>query len=424
MKPNRFSVPAHAARAEFTALRPTGAAVLLSFLAAAGAVNAAGLEVAAVKLLSEHGSTRSTRYAVTNKILTLDGKTHVAWLDSISQTMLATYDHASGTWSDAIKIGDGADNHGGPALTCDRRGFLHVVFGPHSGPFQHCRSARPNDASQWVRLHDFGDQATYPSVVCDDADTLHIVYRGGDDPRKLLYQRRPKDGHWAAPSILARPDIKSGYTHYHAALTITRDQALHISYDLFFDGAAKCAGHMMSHDRGHTWTLADGTAIHLPVTPASDVFFKRTDDALKTVGLVCDAAGHPWIAVSGPEIWHHDGAAWRRILPGELLPPHVDGAKLASSGPLTLDTADRLYLVAMFERDVVLVHSDNRGQSFDLLRIYPPDHKLPHTGLTIERPTGHHAVESPWLLFATGEKGPDCYGKDIYQQVRAVRLAR
>jgi len=380
------------------------------------------LALGSVQLLSERGSTRAARYAVSNKIVTLGGKTHVAWLDSISQTMVATYDRGADAWGDAVKVGDGADNHGGPALTCDSEGFLHIVFGPHTGPFQYCRSARPNDAAAWVKQPEFGDHATYPSMVCDDADTLHIIYRGGDDPRKLLYQRKAKGGAWSAPRILVHPDIKSGYTHYHSALTIAPDDSLHISYDIYRHGAAKCAGHMMSRDHGDTWTLADGSALALPVTPKSEAFFKRVDTALKTAGIVCDSKGRPWITVSGPEVWHHDGAQWRCIVPRQLLPALVDAQELSGVGPPALDVRDRLYVPAMLGREVVMLYSIDQGASFQLLHVFPPDETLPHTGLNMERPTGHHVVEIPWLLFSTGEKGPDCFGEGIFHKVRAVRL--
>jgi BNR repeat-containing family member len=405
------------------ALRFAAVLLLLSAVSAQAQERGA-VAVADVRLLSTKGSTRSTRYAVTNKVVTCDGKTHFAWLDSISKTMVATYDHAADAWLPATKVGDGHDNHGGPALTCDSAGFLHVIFGPHVGPFQHCRSARPNDASEWVRLSDFGVNATYPSAVCDDQDTLHIIYRGADEPRKLTYQRLPKGGDWSTTRILAHPNMPSGYTHYHASLTIARDQGLHIAYDIFHSGSAKCAGHMMSHDRGDTWTLADGTVLDEPVTPEQDTFFKRDEDGLCTGGIVCDSKGNPWVSVLGPEIWHHDGTDWRSIPVRQRLPQGVDGAKLTGVGPLTLDADDCVYLVALLGRDVVLVHSDDRGETFRLLHIFPPDAKLPHTGLTIERPTGHNTVNLPWLLFATGEKGPDCFGEGIYHQVRAVRLTR
>jgi putative BNR repeat neuraminidase len=380
--------------------------------------------VAEVKLLSERGSTRSTRYAVTNKIVTLNGKTHFAWLDSISQTMTATCDHGAETWSAATKVGDGCDNHGGPALTCDSEGFLHIVFGPHHGPFQHCHSARPNDASEWVTLPEFGVNATYPSMVCDDQDTLHIIYRGGGDPRRLLYQRQPKGSVWSEPVALAHSGIEKGYTHFHSSLTIAPDQSLHISYDIYFRPAAKCAGHMMSKDRGATWTLADGAALELPVTPTADAFFKRSETGLGTMGVVCDSKSRPWISVLGSEIWHHDGTQWQCITIADALSGTFAGCKPGSPGPLTIDTRDRVYLPVLMDGDFVLLHSGDRGASFVGLPVFPRDAKLPHTGLQIERPTGHNTVEIPWLLFATGEKGPDCFGKGIYQQVRVVRLKR
>ena len=404
--------------------RPVGFLMILTCVVGFCAPGVSGLEVGGIRLLSEHGSTRSTRYAVTNKILTLDGKTHIAWLDSISQTMVATYDHAAKTWGPTVKAGDGKDNHGGPALTCDSQGFLHIVFGPHVGPFQYCRSTRPNDASNWVKLPDFGESATYPSMVCDDKDTLHIIYRGGPAPHKLMYQQLPQGGAWSEPRTLARANIESGYTHYHSSLTIAGDQSLHISYDIFHNGAAKAAGHMMSRDRGATWTLADGAEIELPVTPASNAFFKRTDDALKTVGVVCDTENNPWMVVTGPEIWHHDKANWRCIPVKPALPDDIDASKLAGPGPLGLDAEDRLYLPILYDGSVALLHSDDHGVSFEMFSVFPQDDKLPHTGLSIERPTGHHSVQVPWLLFATGEKGPDCYGKGIHQYVRAVQLKR
>ncbi|MCP4638799.1 MAG: hypothetical protein GY851_00125, partial [bacterium] len=383
-----------------------------------------------VKLLSEHGSTRATRYATANKIVTLDGKTHVAWLDSISQTMVATYDHAADTWSDKVKVGDGADNHGGPALTCDGEGRLHIIFGPHAGPFQHCRSVRPNDASEWERLPEFGDHATYPSVVCDKNDTLHIIYRGRTEPRHLLYQRLPKGGAWTEPRSLCHADLEKGYTHYHSSLAIADDDTLHIAYDIYGakSGPAQCAGHLMSRDLGDTWTLADGNAVEVPTTPASDAFFRRTTESLSMVGMVCDADGHPWVTLTagkdGPELWRHDGEAWRCAELDKLLPEGMDGSQLGLLSPPTFDDHGGLYIMAGLAGDGILLHSRDEGAHFSIVPVLPKDAALPHTGFSTERPTGHHTVANPWLLFSTGEKGPDCFGEGIYHSVRAAKVRR
>jgi len=377
--------------------------------------------VESMKLLSERGSTRATRYATANKIVTIGDRTHVAWLDTISQTMTATFDHRSGAWSAPVKVGDGADNHGGPALTCDSGQHLHIIFGPHNGPFQHCRSAKPNDASQWVRMPGFAKHATYPSAVFDKSDTLHLIFRGGEGVKKLLYRKLPRDGEWSQAIVLARAPIESGYTHYHAALTITSEGALHVSYDIYYNGAAKCAGHMMSRDGGGSWTLADGSALKLPVRPDADVFFKRAE-RLCTGGIVCDSKGRPWVSMNAPEFWHHDGRKWTCIRPGERVAPPVDAAGLAGLVPPSIDPDDRLYYPATLKGDVVLLYSDDMGETFRMLKVLAKDEHLPHTGMNMERPTGHHRVRVPWLLFSTGEKGPDCFGKGIYHKVHAVRF--
>ena len=53
----------------------------------------AEVKVSQTRLLSEYGASGVTDYGSSNKIVTLGGKTHVAWLDSVSETMVASFDH-------------------------------------------------------------------------------------------------------------------------------------------------------------------------------------------------------------------------------------------------------------------------------------------------------------------------------------------
>ncbi len=392
------------------------------------------LAVQSTRLLSERGSTRATAYSGTNKIVTRDGRTHVAWLDSISDTMVATYHRSTDSWSGPVKVGNGTDNHGGPALTCDSEGRLHIFFGPHGeAPFLHYRSAKPNDASQWDKLAGVGANATYPSAVCDDEDTLHMIYRrceqSREPPFSLIYQQKPRGAGWSAPLILAKaPDDWNGYTCYHHALTIATDNALHIAFNIYYDGRAQAAGHMMSQDRGKTWILADGSPLSLPVKIESNAFFKRTEGALTINNVVCDSKGHPWVSLSLVEsdsalrIYHHDGSTWCSLEPDALLSSEVTPGKLDGSGVLSIGQNDRLYLITRMEGHVILLHADSQAEPFHLTPLFPPDDVLPHAGLTLERPTGHHAVEVPFALFSTGEKGPDCFGRGIFHKVVAMQL--
>jgi len=397
-----------------------------------GAAAQAGIyepQVRSIKLLSEVGSTRATRYLQSNKIITLNGKTHVAWLDSGSKTMIATYDHATATWGPVVHVGDGVDNHGGPALTVDSEGYLHIIYGPHGHPFHYAKSAAPNDSSSWVDQGDFSTAGTYPSAVIDDQDTLHIIYRyhTGSAP-KLAYQRKPKGGAWSSPVVLAEPPSGySGYTHYHPALTIADDDTLHIAYNIYYGGAAKRTRHMMSTDGGNTWRQADGTAVTLPVTPDTGGFISEAADALKIQNIATDSQGDPWFTAvidDRFELYHHDGTAWQVSEPLTLAPPELADLGVWKALPMALDSSDRLYVFPIFgevitggcKGDIYAMVSTDGGSSYDALHVFSADETLPHIGINPERPTGHNTVETPWFLFSTGEKTQG------FHDVRVVQL--
>jgi hypothetical protein len=106
----------------------------------------------ALRVLSERGCGRATAYSEFNKIVAIGARTHVSWLDSENGKFLVkiqTLDRETGKWSAVYTVGQAYDNHGGPSLTCDSSGFLHIVYYPHHHPFRYRRSVRPNDASQW-----------------------------------------------------------------------------------------------------------------------------------------------------------------------------------------------------------------------------------------------------------------------------------
>ena len=89
-------------------------------------------------LLSSSGSGRATAYIESNKIISHQGKTHVTWLDTPNEGFrikARTLDQASGAWSEEVTVGEAIDNHGGPALTIDREGYLHIVYFSHHHPF-------------------------------------------------------------------------------------------------------------------------------------------------------------------------------------------------------------------------------------------------------------------------------------------------
>ncbi|MDP7050839.1 MAG: hypothetical protein QF600_02855, partial [Verrucomicrobiota bacterium] len=84
-------------------------------------------------LLSKQGCGRASGYAEANKIITAKGKTHVAWIDSPPEgfrVRVATLNQKTGKWSPTYTVGQAKDNHGGPALTMDSKGYLHIAYFP------------------------------------------------------------------------------------------------------------------------------------------------------------------------------------------------------------------------------------------------------------------------------------------------------
>jgi len=185
---------------------------------AAATVRAEPLNSETGFLLSTTGCSAATAHPAANKIVTIDGKTHVGWVDSDDerfQVRVRTFDRASGQWSPKFTLGDAFDNHGGPALTVDRRGFLHAVYYPHHHPFRYRRSSMPNDASKWEGETSFGRRCTYPSLVCGPDDTLYLACRESGQSLWLLnFYVKPPDGDWQSPTALVRAGTP-GYAHFH-----------------------------------------------------------------------------------------------------------------------------------------------------------------------------------------------------------------
>jgi hypothetical protein len=233
---------------------------------------------------------------------------------------------------------------------------------------------------------------------------------------------------------LARsPFPKGGYTHYHSALTIDRKHDLHVAYDIYWGGKCNHAGYMKSTDDGRTWRSVEGDVLNLPVTTESGPFFKQSARSVRVQNVVCDSKGNPWICMaatfegSGPQLFHHDGRQWSSFFPTKRVTPPISPAQVNGyMASLTIDSSDRIYLAGLgtgaASGQVVVLYSTDKGESFRLLSAFPRDPRLPHAGLNFERPTGHHQVDVPWLLFSTGQRGSDTAGKGIFHIVHALQL--
>ena len=388
--------------------------------------------IAYTHVLSHSGSNRATAYPqVSNKIVQADGKVFVSWLEGPSTIKVATFDVSSATWSEAVTLGEGQDNHAGAALTMNSAGFLYAAFGPHHGPFQFRRARRPYDASEWEPTEWFGDDCTHPSLVCGADDTLHLLHRTGKNKWRLLYRRRPKGQPWSEPVEIVDPQFE-GYTHFWPSLAVAPDGTLHLAYSINTGSPfmGRATGYLRSVDGGQTWTSVDGVPVTLPITPHSSGFIEAGDELEITPSNVAlDSLGRPWLAVYHRErrpqsltLWHHDGTAWRSRFISEEVHRAVPGYEHASVNTMTFDATGRLYLAAVIQREgenhggakdgwgepgdrVVLLVSDDLGETFDVTPVSDLDPVRPNWLVTLERPFGPRPVGTPCLVYTHGGSG-------------------
>ena len=391
-----------------------------------------------VVLLSEHGCGRATAYADANKIITLQDKTHVAWLDSITEgfrVRIRTLDRKTNRWSPTYTVGEAYDNHGGPALTVDSLGYLHIVYYPHHHPFRYRRSVRPNDASEWGDEVQFGERCTYPTMVCGSDDTLYLTGREnrGDQPWYVNLYIKPPNAPWGEPIPLFQDD-KGGYVRFQQALLWGQDhRTLHLTLWIFDENRAYTVGYLRSPDSGRTWERADGTPVLLPATRETVTLIDTKHRDLRFGSIAVDGESTPYVLYSTcpsfalPSqawvVWLDGAGKWcRRSLTDEL-PKEWKGWSLAMDGAIHIAPDGQIFIVlALMKPETVsegnwghksaeivgMQASDIRGK-FSVGLLSKPDMTVPHWLPNLERPTGHNRVDVPGVMYTAGVTGEGCH---------------
>ncbi len=405
-------------------------------------------------LLSEDGCGRATAYSQTNKIVTIGTKTHVAWLDSEGDTFLVrtrTLDRRTGTWSPTYTVGEAFDNHGGPALTVDSSGYLHIVYYPHHHPFRYCRSVRPNDASEWTEEIQFGNRCTYPALLCGPDDTLYLACRESSREGQWVlnfYWKHP-DREWEGPRTLLHGDAPSGYTRWQASLAFGKDaDTIHMSFMIYEDrpeGIGYAVGYLRSPDSGKTWERSDGTEVSLPATPTTMDVVEAAPSSesplnMRVGCIAVDPSGVPWFIYSRLdrqpfESWlaHPNGeGGWTKqsILPaaqdqwpdrgvqtpGEIVFDRDGVMYVAVTTVLTDRDAEGLFWGAGSD-EIGLFVSRDRGQSFQVYQVSRPDSETPNWLPNMERPTTPDPIGVPGLIYTHGQRGEtnkDILSNDVF----------
>ena len=229
-------------------------------------------------LISNTGSDRATGYSMSSKIIRTDDLLYVGWLDAPSDAgdtatiRLGCFDPSTLEQKSTLTLGEGIDNHCGPALAMDPDGSMHTVIGAHHGPFLYRWSNNPSNDSSWSEPEPLGPDDTYPSLAIDANGTLHLAHREKTDRWQLWYRRKKKGMTWEDPvSIAVSPT--PGYNHYMMSLTVGPTGTLHLLFQFHYadtgraeDCKGRAAVYLRSLDSGETWLDDADEAPELPIT--------------------------------------------------------------------------------------------------------------------------------------------------------------
>ncbi len=393
-----------------------------------------------VTLLSERSCGRATGYAEANKIVTIGENTHVAWLDSPEEgfrVRMRTLNRQSGEWSPVYTVGEAYDNHGGPALTVDSEGYLHIAYFPHHHPMRYRRSVRPNDASEWTDYEEVGKTTTYPTLVCGPDDTLYLTCRESSKTEPWvtnLYTRR-KDGPWEGPRAILQAE-HMGYAHFMDGLAWSPDfKTLHLTCRIYDNnpGRGHTIGYLRSEDLGATWTRGDGTPVELPATAKTvEVINQNLEDeeaGLRGGGVAVLPDGRPCLVCSDyraeiPSAWltiQGTSGTWEHHMLRPSLPAGYEEWGLITPGNVTR-TEDGRIVVALIavapphgpdkklwghgSCEIAVFDCGPDGTVGNSRIVTSPDASTARWLPSIERPTGHNRVpEPPGLIYTEGPPG-------------------
>jgi hypothetical protein len=431
-------------RREFLALTGAGTLAAASHLAGAAATQSPRGFV-----LSATGCGRATGYAEASKIVTLGDRTHVTWLDAEKdgfRVRIRTLDRRNAAWSPTWTVGAAQDNHGGPALTADSKGFLHILYHPHHRPFRYRKSLRPNDASEWGPEIQFGRELSYPVVLCAPDDSLIVTarrnLRSAGDPKRpweLELWRRPREGMWRREGSVLRSRYPD-YAHFQESLAWGPDhRTIHLACRMYETIGVKdekplqTIGYLVSPDSGQTWTRADGSPVSLPATPETvDVVIRgggQSGRELMSGAIAVDARGVPHRLVSVRDggrartylvAGFDKTSGWTKRDLHAFLPARLRDVDLVMPGAITFSASGRATIVATTARlgavnesdwahasnEVVCFWSDDGCQTFRCHTLGGGANRRPWWLPNLERATGHHPIpHAPGIIFTGGSGG-------------------
>jgi len=192
-------------------------------------------------------------------------------------------------------------------------------------------------------------------------------------------------------------------------------------------------GYLQSTDWASTWQRSDGKPVALPATPKTIdiVDGTATVDRLANFrpgNIAVDPQGVPWLIYCSMdrqpfETWvarPDSETGWRKISLLPAIKKKWPNRTVKTPGSIVFGRDGTMYVVVTTvnsnvkdetahwghpSAEVVLLVSKNRGHSFSVFGISPPDASVPNWLPNLERPTSYEPVDVPSLIYTHGQRG-------------------
>ncbi|WP_215224739.1 BNR-4 repeat-containing protein [Echinicola shivajiensis] len=405
------------------------------------------VEITDPVVISTIGSSRATAYTDSNKIVETETSLFVLSLDYIDRKfslLIREFDKGKKKIvTEHVLDNNVKDNHGGGAIVIDSNGTLHVVYGPHHGPFRYVKSKNPFDILSWDDFVEIGSRMTYPSLSVDKENNLYLLGRQSNPNGiwSINLFTKTVGGGWSKGIKLIEPNYfsnksnlnRSSYIRTYKSLIIDSEGAIHVVFKMYEylpkgmknafsdrkNGVSYMLGYMYSEDKGNTWK-SEKENVEIPVSPDNVELIDGKDNPeiadsyLNISNLAIDSLGRPWVTYSKEYkdstdffVAYRNNFTWVKH---EINVPN--GYVFGSSGVSIIK--DKAYILSNFiskeryHRDRLWGHRENRIISLSLDLKNLTVNKI----FIEEEPSwlpsmiqGFNTTTHPWCIYTSGLSG-------------------
>lgn len=150
-------------------------------------------------------------------------------------TFIVEYDRRTKRVSQPVFLGYGGgflDGHNWPALTSDKKGFIHVIINGHHNPVTYTRSLKPRDISKWtppeyILVNTDQPKLSYAAFTSDRHDNLYSIHRSTLEiyNNRLVLYRKQSGGEWESERTIVAPfKLMYGVWYHKLVYDPTRDR--------------------------------------------------------------------------------------------------------------------------------------------------------------------------------------------------------